>query len=79
MLGKGGISVLQTAIFFLTIDANGVFWAHFLVEFVLTPPPIVCDVCIQNSDLPYTGCGRIFTSAVEDHIKQKRIVFILSQ
>ena len=34
-------------------------------------PKIVCNFCLQSSDLRYTHCGRIFTLAVEDHIKQE--------
>ena len=42
-------------------------------------PQNVCNFCIHSSDLLYTHRRRIVTLAVEDHLKQKRGVFILSQ
>ena len=60
---------------------NGCKWcilSPFFVEFVsIFSPKIVCNFCLQSSDLRYTWCGRIFTLAVEDHIKPKRGIFYL--
>ena len=37
---------------FWKMDANGAFWAHFFAEFVsVFFPKIVCNFCLQSSDL----------------------------
>ena len=62
---------------------NGCKWcilSPFFAEFVLiTSPKIVCNFCPQSSDLRHTCCGKISNLAVEDHIQQKRGVFMLLQ
>ena len=62
---------------------NGCKWcilSPIFAKFVLiTSPKIVCNFCPQSSDLRHTCCGKISNLAVEDHIQQKRGVFILLQ
>ena len=73
----GGVGVSPRK--FLKNGCNWCVLSQFFAEFVLFffLQKIVCNFCLQSSDLRYTWYGRIFTLAEEDHIKPKRGVFYL--
>ena len=55
------------------MDANRAFWAHFLPSSCWFFPKIVCNFAFKAQIFDIcTWCGKIFTLAVENHIKPKR-------
>ena len=75
VVGEGGSGSPRENVW--KTDANCAFWAHFCRVRVDFFPKNCVYFCLQSSDLRYTWCGRIFTFAVEDHIKPKRGIFYL--